>query len=318
MLGNAQQQPQRADLQTVNVTEDVEFALRLHDYVALFGDGYGRGRVGANTATLLGTDTGSGADYTYGGDLGALVKVIRIAGIQLAVRGQFGYYAGQKAGISALFQDLGAIATDTVKRLLSAQGVDINNPNLANINANLDLNTAIAQLNTSFAAATADLITPFHGVAYGASVNLAIALGKYIGAQGSLGYSSDTATFRPTNFDAGLGTSVIHERTERTSRPNLAVAIDLDAGPVGLPIDILVEYRATPITVTSEGESLSHSESSFESLLALGVYYSGRADLQLGVTGYTLLGQAPALSSNGAASGKPQDFGAQLVFRYFW
>lgn len=331
LLLSSGQEPRRVELQTVNVTEQVDFALRLHDYIALFGDGYGRGRVGANIETLLGTETGSGADYTYGGDVGALVKIVRIGGIQLAVRGQVGYYAGQKAGISALFQDLTAIATDTVNSTVEqlSQALNPNNANydqsLDPTNPNFDLNAlktaiaaATAKLNASFAAATKDLITPFHGVAYGASVNLAIALGNAIGLQGSLGYSSDTVTYQPTKFDAGLGTSVLLESKETTTRPYLAAAVDLDAGPIGLPIDILVEYRATPISVKTESEGASHTESSLESLIALGVYYSGRNDLQLGLTGYTLLGQAAALSPNGATSDKPQDFGAQLVFRYFW
>src|ERR1700753_1581704 len=53
--------PQQVDLKTINVAETLDFSIRLHDYVALFGDAYGRARVGANTSTLLGT----GGDYTY-------------------------------------------------------------------------------------------------------------------------------------------------------------------------------------------------------------------------------------------------------------
>jgi hypothetical protein len=50
----------------------------------------------------------------------------------------------------------------------------------------------------------------------------------------------------------------------------------------------------------------------------LGVYYSGRSDLQLGVTGYVLFGQIPQLGANAKPSGKPLDLGTQFVFRYFW
>ncbi|MBN1652942.1 MAG: hypothetical protein JXA30_04120 [Deltaproteobacteria bacterium] len=298
-LGNGQVQ-QFADLETVNVAENIDFSLRLHDYVAVFGDAYGEGRVGANIATLLGT----GADYTYGGDLGALVKIVRIGGFQLAIRGQVGFYAGQSAGVLALFEDLTDIAIDALSRILGT--------------SNFTLNSAIEQLNTSFAAATADLLTPFDGLAYGTSLNVALALGKYIGFQGSLGFLLDTTSYRPTNFDAVLGSPVTFERTERSLRPSVSAAIDFDASPVGLPIDIIVEYRFTPITVERENENGSFTESSIESLIALGIYYSGRTDLQLGVTGYTLLGQAPTLGVNGLPSEEPLDIGAQLVFRYFW
>jgi len=290
----------RVDLETVNVAESVDFSLRLHDYVALSGDAYGRGRVGANIETLLGT----GADYTYGGDIGALVKIVRIGSLQLAVRGQIGLYEGQSAGVLALFQDLSTIATDALSRLLSAPS--------------MDLDTAIAQLNKSFDAATADLLMPFDGIAYGVSLNMALAIGKYIGLQGSLGYSLDTTTFNPAKFDPDLGLSVRLENTEKTIRPSASAAVDFDSSPIGLPIDIIVEYRFTPISVERQNEEGLSTESSIESLIALGVYYSGRTDLQLGVTGYTLLGQAPALGVNGEPSDKPLDVGVQLVFRYFW
>jgi hypothetical protein len=294
------QQQQFVDLQMVNVAENIDFALRLHDYVALVGDTYAKGQVGANVATLLGT----GADYTYGGDLGALVKIVRIGHFQLAVRGQLGYYGGQKAGIQGLYRDLNSVATDAVTRLQR--------------NPNIDLNTAITQLNNSFATATEALLTPFHGLTYAFSLNLALAIVQSVGLQGSMGFSSESATYQPREFDAAVNASVKLKSKVHTTRPSVAAALDFDAGPVGLPIDILLEYRATSVTVNVQGEDDPSSASSLESRLALGVYYSGRADLQLGITGYTLLGQAPAPGVNGVLSDKPQDFGAQLVFRYFW
>jgi hypothetical protein len=295
------QQQRTVDLQTINVTETADFSVRLHDYIAIFGDGYARGRVGVNLPTLLGT----GADYTFGGDLGALLKIIRIASIQLALRGQVGYYQGQKAGIQGLFRDLNGIAIDAVTRL-------VNNPN------GLDLSTAKAQLNTSFSTATAALLTPFHGITYEVSVNIAIGLGRLMGLQGSLGYASATTTEETKIFDPILDRSVERERIAHFTRPSLAAALDLDAGALGLPIGVLTEYRATPVTENVEEDEETISESSFESRVALGIYYSGRANLQLGLTGYTLLGQAPELGFSGEPSGKPLDLGAQLVFRYFW
>jgi hypothetical protein len=291
--------PQAVDLRTINVAETLDFAIRLHDHFAIYGDGYGKARVGANTATLLGT----GADYTYGGDLGLLVKLFRAGSFQLSVRGQAGYYDGQSAGILALFQDLSMIAQDAVLKVQR--------------NPVLDLNQAIDQLNNAFRTATSDLLTPFSGFSYGFALNAAQAVGRYFGLQASLGYYVDNATYRPTRYDTATGGPVTREQTIKTTRPSLGLAIDVDASPAGLPFAMLLEYRATPINVNSQ-EDANYDLTSFEHLVALGLFYSGRRDLQLGFTGYTLFGQPPAIGANAIPSGKPLDLALQLVFRYFW
>ena len=101
---------ERVDLQTLNVAETLDFELRLHELFAVFGSAYGRARVGVNAPTLL----GNGGDYRYGGNVGALLRVLRIGSFQLALRGQVGYYAGQQAGILGLFRDLGNIVNDAI------------------------------------------------------------------------------------------------------------------------------------------------------------------------------------------------------------
>src|SRR5262249_52669834 len=39
--------PTAVDLRTINVAETIDFAVRLHDIIGIYGDGYGRARVGA-------------------------------------------------------------------------------------------------------------------------------------------------------------------------------------------------------------------------------------------------------------------------------
>jgi hypothetical protein len=289
---------QAVDLRTVNVAETLDFAVKLHDHFAIYGDGYGKARVGANIDTLLGT----GADYTYGGDLGLLVKLFHTSSFQISISGQAGYYAGQSAGILALFQDLSIIAQDSLQKFQK----------------NPDLNQAINQLNAAFRTATADLLTPFDGFSYGFALNAAQAIGPYLGLQASVGFYADSATYRPTHYDTVSGGPVAVEHNIKTTRPSLALAMDMDASPAGLPFAMLVEYRATPINVSDSQQLPNYDLTSFEHLVALGVFYSGRRDLQLGFTGYTLFGQPPALGANATPSGKPLDLALQLVFRYFW
>jgi hypothetical protein len=292
--------PQAVDLRTVNVAETLDFAVRLHDHLAIFGDGYGRARVGANINTLLGT----GADYTYGGDLGLAVKLFTLKSFQISLRGQVGYYAGQSAGILALFQDLSAIAQGALQELQRnpVQNVD----------------DAVKRLNNAFRTATSDLLTPFSGFAWGGSLNIAQALGRYVGLQGSVGFYLDTATYRPTHFDLASNGPLTLEHDVQTTRPTLGLALDVDLEPAGLPLALMVEYRGTALAIDDSLNIANVDSNTIEHLLAVGAYYSGRTDLQLGINAYTLFGQAPTLGANAVPSGKPLDLAAQLMFRYFW
>jgi hypothetical protein len=104
-----------------------------------------------------------------------------------------------------------------------------------------------------------------------------------------------------------------------TTQPTFGAALDIDADPIGLPVALMLEYRGRAVNVSDKGQKeASFDVSSLEHLVAVGVYYSGRTDLQLGLTGYTLFGQVPSYGANAIPSGKPLDLAAQLVFRYFW
>lgn len=292
--------PQEVELKTVNVAETLDLAVRLHDHIAIFGDIHGRARVGANINTLLGT----GADYTYGGRLGVLVKLFTLGSFQASVSGQAGYYTGQSAGILALFQDLNIIAREAVEQVQR--------------NPVLELDTAVERLNTAFRTATADLLTPFEGLTYGVSLNLTQAIGRFFGLQASLGYYAESATYRPTRYDVATGGPVMREHTVSTQRPSFGIAADIDFMPAGFPLAFLTEYRATPTSVTDTEDVRKLDVSSLEHLIAVGMFYSGRTDLQLGITTYSVYGQLPTLSTNAMQSGKPLDLALQLVFRYYW
>ena len=292
--------PQAVNLSTLNVAETIDFGIRLHDHFAIFGEGYGKARIGANINTLLGT----GADYTYGGKLGVLVKLFRLSSFQVSVSGQAGYYTGQSAGILALFQDLNVIAREAVEQVQQ--------------NPVIDINRAVDKLNTAFRTATADLLTPFEGVTYGVSLNVAQAIGPYFGVQASFGYYAEAATYRPTRYDTASGGPLTQEHTVSTQRPSFGIAVDFAAMPAGVPLAILLEYRGTPTSVTDTQDVQKLDESSFEHLVALGLFYSGRTDLQLGITTYSVYGQLPTLHVGPTSDGKPLDLALQLVFRYFW
>ena len=142
--------------------------------------------------------------------------------------------------------------------------------------------------------------------------------GKFVGLQGSFGFYLDTASYRPTHFDIATNGPLTVEHDVRTTRPTLGLALDVDLEPAGLPLALMIEYRGTAVAVDDSLNATNVNSKTIENLVALSAYYSGRTDLQLGITTYTLSGQAPTLGATAVASGKPLDLAAQLMFRYFW
>jgi hypothetical protein len=298
LFGNAG--TERVDLQTVNVAETLDFELRLHDLFALFGSVYGRARVGVNVPTLL----GNGGDYRYGGGGGGLLRVLRVDDFQLSLRADLGFYAGQQAGILGLFRDLGNIVKDAFERIVT--------------NPMVDLDSTLALVNNAFRSATQELLVPFDGYRYGVSLNAAQALGRYVGVQLALGFIGETTFFRPRLYDATVGGTVVLEQQSTTLAGRTALALDLDGAPAGLPLDLMLEYGLTLGHEQTKAPNTSSDTMSTEHLVALGLYYSGRPDLQLGGTVYTLVGQLPLVAADRSLSGSPIDAGALFVFRYIW
>jgi hypothetical protein len=291
----------RANLETINAAETVDIALRLHDYIALLGSAYGLARVGANAPTLLGT----GADYTYGGDLGLLIKLFRVAGFQLAVRGEAGYFAGQQAGIIGLFKDIGAIVQTNINELAQTQDV-----------RDIDLPARLADIENSIRAATTAMLTPFRGFEYGGSLNAAQSLGSAFGLQLSFGLFGKAESYDIPVFDAAARSVSINPRDVGKFWPRLSVAFDADLGSVGLPVDLMAEYTLTRLSVTTNSNDQQSTRAWTEHLVALGIYYAGSLNLQLGVMAYIQYGHDPIAGENALPSGRPLDIGSQFVFRY--
>ena len=289
-----------ATLETINAAETVDVALRLHDYVALVGSAYGLARVGANAPTLLGT----GADYTYGGDAGVLVKLFRLGGFQMAVRAQVGYFAGQQAGILGLFQDIGGIVQDAINQLAQIRNVE-----------DVDLPARLASIENSIRVATTAMLTPFRGTEYGGSVNMAQGIGP-VGLQLSVGVYGRSETYDVPVFSVSNANVTTQVRSADSFWPRLGVALDVNLDDVFMPIDLVGEYLYTSMTLDSDLPGAEGNRSWAEHLVALGVHYAELLDLQLGFTAYIVYGHDPMSGENVRASGKPLDVGAQFVFRF--
>lgn len=105
----------------------------------------------------------------------------------------------------------------------------------------------------------------------------------------------------------------------RAVRVNFAAALAADFAPHGVPLALLGEYLFT----TGEETEVGRPDRTLgASTVALGLYYSGRPHLQLGLGAATTLNAARRLGlgeqGEDRESGKPTLSYGQLILRYIW
>jgi hypothetical protein len=138
-----------------------------------------------------------------------------------------------------------------------------------------------------------------------------------MGLQLSLGIFGKAETYDIPVFNPSPASITAVSRDVNKFWPRLAAAFDVDfQSSLGIPLDIIAEYTLTRLTVDTHLDGSVEQRSWTEHVLALGGYYAGALNLQLGVVGYLLLGRNPDETANGQPSGEPLDVGAQFVFRY--
>lgn len=289
---------EKIKLETVSATQGIDAAVRVHRLIAVTFDLYGRARVGANTSTLLGT----GADFTLGGDAGFVLRLLRTDRLQLSVRASAGYYGGQQAGVSSFYQSVRGIAEQEVTRVLAG-----------NTNVDVERRHIAAALWQAARGLTSDV----RGVRGSGSFTAAWAITSYLGLQAMVGFCLDHATLTTDQFLLSSSSNARAERTARRSQTTVGVALDVGGASGGIPLDLVWEYELLPLSVINHGVGQAN-QAAVQQRLALGLYYSGRTDLQLGASAHTLFSQAREIGEGNQLSGRAFDAGGVFVFRYFW
>ena len=108
-------------------------------------------------------------------------------------------------------------------------------------------------------------------------------------------------------------------QTSHAARINFTAALAADFAPHGVPVALLGEYLFT----TGEETEVGRPDRTLgASTVALGLYYSGRHDLQVGVGAATTLNAARRLGlgeqGEERESGKPTLSYGQFILRYIW
>ncbi|RYZ36583.1 MAG: hypothetical protein EOO71_31240 [Myxococcaceae bacterium] len=273
----------RRDVLLVGVQQTLDLGLRLTDWLAL--SGFARGTI------VLGTDAPSlvaqGGTLDLVGQAGLVVRLLRndTSGTQISLRASGGIDRGKDLTLLPFAR---AIVDDPL-------------PTLEDV-----VTGEVAQY----------LLEPSSEKIANGGVYLAQALGQSFSLQAS--GAAEYAWQKRTPFNTLAGARL--EQTTYAVRVTLAAALTADLHPrLGIPIAVMGEY----LFLTGRQTSVLFPDRTLNSsTLALGVYYSGRPHLQLGVGAVTTLKAEPrrGLGPRGMTqeSGEPTLSYGQFILRYIF
>ena len=221
----------------------------------------------------------NGATYSFGGGVRVPVRLFRIesSGSQLALVPYFGYAAGKVAALLPLFQNQPSLTLGT---LLRGNGSEL-------------------------------LFTPIKTTTFGLNAAFAQAFNRNFAVQAEAGLGRSVATldrFDPSSQDRNGDSTGAWAY-------NFGVAFTADAGPCGFPLAGLAEWSVSRQPGTASLVSSSTGTSAHT--IALGAYYTGRRDLQLGVVAALELG-LPPIATDVGESDRPNSKDLRFELRYFW
>jgi hypothetical protein len=270
------------DISLVGLQQILDLGFRINDWVGLSGFARGAAVAGNNRRSLLYRTV----EYELEGQLGVAVRLLREGpGTQVTARAHVGFDRGKEI---------------TVFPLLS--GI-VNNP-LLTLRDVLDGDLGEFML------------VPTSEKDVSAGVFWAQALGPLFSLQASGVFEYGWRNREP--YDPAVGERI--DLKSQELRVALAAALAADLGPRGIPVALMGEYLFITGEENPENDRPSRTLSS--STIALGAYYTGRANLQLGVGLVSTLDAEPlrGVGEEGEEleSGNPRLSYAQLILRYIW
>lgn len=270
------------DVLLTGLQQNLDLGLALTPWLGLEGFAQGTVIAGANTRSLL----ANGASTELTGQVGPIIRLWRgeNSGTQLSLRANFSFSQGREITVFPLVNGI------------------VNNPLL----------TAGDVLNGNFG----QLIrVPTKETALNGGAFLAQAFSRTFSLQASATAQYGWDQRQP--FDPV--TNLRLTQKSHALRINLFAALAADFGPHGVPVAVMGEYRFT----TGRETYVDLPDRTLAvSTVALGVYYTGRTNLQLGLGAVTTLNatRRRGLGTSGeiVESGRPTlDYG-QLILRYIW
>ncbi|MGA9523042.1 MAG: hypothetical protein WBV82_16355 [Myxococcaceae bacterium] len=272
----------RRDFSMFGLQQSFEQSVGLTDWLGVSLLGQGRANAGLNSTTLI-LRTGE-ADVRL--VLSPVVRVWRNAerGTQVSVHLTGALANVRRLSLLQLLDRLAQVPVATVESLLDG--------NLRSL-----------------------LLVPGTERALGGSINAAQALGPLFGLQGGLSASHTWRTDKP--FDPVVNARV--ERSLDSLRFDGDLAFSANFMHWGVPVGVLLEYQTAWQELSGSGVT---EQGGWEQSAAVGLHYTGRRNLELGVIASRLFYGRRLTGTNaiGApAESDPQTGnGLQLNLRYIW
>lgn len=272
----------QTDVLLTGVQQTLDLGIAFTDWLGVAGFARGTIVTGANARSLL----VDGASVELIGQAGAILRVWRneSSGTQVSVRANFGYEHGKEVTVLPL-----------VNGILNTPGLTLEDL----VRGRLGDFILVPQSETSV-----------NGGAF-----LAQAFSRTFSLQASA--NGEYAWRERKPFESVAGDRLTLKT--HAARVNLTAALAADFAPHGVPVALLGEYL-----FTTGQESLTNlpDRTLSSSTVALGIYYSGRPNLQLGLGAVTTLNSAPRLGldadGNLQESDTPTLSYGQFILRYIW
>ncbi|WP_144370118.1 hypothetical protein [Myxococcus stipitatus] len=270
------------DVHLTGLQQTLDLSLALTDWLALAGFGRATIITGTTPSGLL----SSGATLDLVGQVGGVVRLLHSehSGTQVSVRANVGYDRGRQVTLLPFVNAILQTPAITLEEIIQGQ---------------------VGQL----------LFVPNRETTLNGGVYAAQSFGPLFSLQGSASVEYAWQNRRP--FDLGLG----HRFDQKTHafRVFLALAAALDFNErFHVPLAVQGEFA---FRTGRETRAVLDDRTLSDSTVGLGIYYSGRSNLQVGIGGtVTLNGDPyPAQDSDGTQeSGEPTLSYGQLILRYVW
>lgn len=275
--------PRDVDIKIVRIAEGIDGGIRIVDRVGLFMSLAGYGTTSINQESLV----VRGGSYRINGTGGVIVKVLKLdqPGTQFSLRARAGGDTGKVYNLLPLLRQLDSRPVRSAVDAATGEIGDV-------------------------------LLTPFSGYDFGADLLIAQPLGRLFSLQASGSLTFQNVTLKPWN----LRDNARHGIDLTTTLPEVGLAAAFDAASLSVPLGIMLEWV---ISFPNTHDDLTDASTSrTQNRLAFDAFYTGRSDLQTGVSIYGQWGSDPIEDRAADGSTRKSDerelVGAMLMLRYFW
>ncbi len=270
------------DVHALGISERFEFGVELFDILEVGARGEAELYSGRDVQSLI----LGGAAYSYRGAITLGAQIARFQSTQLGLRGWVSTGYGKKLEVLRLVEALVADPLTTTRQVFESMGSGV-------------------------------ILSQSQITAFGGSAHWAQALAPWCGLQVSAGLSRSDLELVFFDHNAGSSQALGFYLTS----PEAAVALSVDAGP-RFPIALMGEYSIEWPRLTWEESSSSGRWLEPRQIAAIGVYYSGRDQLQLGLSVSRVLEfeTVAGLESDARPlpAGDPSFDALRLTLRYTW